>query len=174
MAANDRESRINRLARYRWKPGQSGNAAGRPKKRDELRWYVEGAMLNVPIAPEFYRNAMVICGMQREVEQLDALLLSGAKLQDISVQKVIPSLIKKLCYGEYAAMRACFEACKNPDLFLKIIDQVHGKPVQPTTVANADGTQIKSPPASNVVVVTVPVADDGNEIPWPAGTPDRR
>ena len=86
MAANDRESRINRLARYRWKPGQSGNAAGRPKKHHELRWYVEGAMLNVRIAPEFYRNAMVICGMQKEVERLDALLLSGAKLQDVDVQ----------------------------------------------------------------------------------------
>jgi hypothetical protein len=120
-------------------------------------------MLNVRIAPDFYRNAMVICGMQKEVEQLDSLLLSGAKLQDPGVQKIIPSAIKNLCYGEYAAMRACFEACKNPELFLKIIDQVHGKPSQPTTVANAEGSEIKSPPASNVVVVTVPVDDDENE-----------
>jgi hypothetical protein len=121
---------------------------------------VEGALLNVRIAPDFYRNAMVICGMQKEVEQLDSLLLSGAKLQDPGVQKIIPSAIKKLCYGEYAAMRACFEACKNPELFLKIIDQVHGKPIQPTTVANNDGSPSRSAPPSNVLVVTVPAEEE--------------
>jgi hypothetical protein len=161
MATNDKEARINRLAPYRWKPGQSGNAPGRPKKHLELRWYIEGAMLNMRIAPEFYRNAMVICGMQKEIEQLDALLLSGAKLQDSSVQNVVPPVIKKLNYGQYGAMRACFEAAKDPDLFIKIIDQVHGKPVQPTTLANPDCSRIRPAAQSNVLVVNVSAEEDG-------------
>lgn len=162
MAANDKESRIKRLAPYRWKPGTSGNVAGRPKREHELRWYVEGSMLNMPIAPEFYRNAMLICGMQTEIEQLDALFLSGAKLQDTKVQKVIPSVIKKLSYGQYGAMRACFEAAKNPELFIKIIDQLYGKPIQPTTFANPDGSPIRSASRSDVLVVTVPAEEDEN------------
>src|SRR5206468_214774 len=116
----------------------------------ELRWYIEGVMLNMPIAPEFYRNAMVICGMQQQIEQMDTLLQSGAKLQDARLRKIIPPVIKKLNYGEYGAMRACFEAAKNPDLFIKLVEQVHGKPIQPTAVTNPDGSPIRSP-ATNVL-----------------------
>ena len=159
MARCDKETRIQRLTPYRWKPGQSGNAKGRPKKEHELRWYIKGAMLNMPIAPEFYRNAMVICGMQKELERLDLLLLSGAKLQDARFRKVIPSMIKKLNYGEYGALRASFEACKNPDLFIKLLDQLYGKPIQPTTIGNPEGSSIR-PPSSNVLVINVPAEED--------------
>lgn len=159
MARCDKEERIKRLTPYRWKPGQSGNSRGRPKKEHELRWYIEGAMLNMPIAPEFYRNAMVICGMQKEIGQMDSLLQSGAKFQDARLLKIIPTVIKKLNYGQYGAMRACFEAGKNPDLFIKLIDQIHGKPIQPSTIANPDGSPIR-PPTSNVLVVNVPAEED--------------
>ena len=161
MATNP--SKADHLVRWRWSRGVSGNPKGRPKKEHELRWFLEGTMLNMPIAPEFYRNAMVICGLQKETEELDALLLSGAKLQDSRVKKIIPAMIKKLNYGEYAAIRACFEAAKNPELFLKIVDQIYGKPVQSTSVGNPDGSPINNPPASNVLVVTVPAEEDGNE-----------
>ena len=154
MARHDKETRIKRLTPYRWKPGQSGNVRGRPKKEHELRSYLEAAMLNMPIAPEFYRNAMVICGMQKQIEQIDTLLQSGAKLQDARLRKIIPPVIKKLNYGKYGAMRACFEACKNPDLFIKLIEQLYGKPIQPTTVGDPDGSSIR-PPDPNVLVVTV-------------------
>jgi uncharacterized protein DUF5681 len=159
MARHDRETRIERLTPYRWKPGQSGNVRGRPKKEHELRSYIEGAMLNMPIAPEFYRNAMVICGMQKQIEQMDTLLQSGARLQDTRLRKIIPQVIKKLNYGEYGAMRACFEAGKNPDLFIKLVEQLYGKPIQPTAVTNPDGSPIRSP-ATNVLVVNVPADED--------------
>jgi len=160
MARCDKEERIKRLTTYRWKRGQSGNGRGRPKKEHELRWYIEGAMLNMPIAPEFYRNAMVICGMQKQIEEMDVLLQSGARLQDARLRKIIPLVIKKLNYGEYGAMRACFEAGKNPDLFIKLVEQLYGKPIQPATVGNPDGSSIRPPTSSNVLVINVPAEED--------------
>jgi hypothetical protein len=158
MATNNR-GKADHLVQWQWSPGVSGNPKGRPKRQNELRWYLEGVMLNMPIAPEFYRNAMVICGMQKQIEQLDALVYSGAKLQDAKVQKVIPPVIKKLNYGEYGAMRACFEAAKNPDLFLKIVDQIHGKLTQAITATNPDGSPIL-PPDPNILVVEVSDDDE--------------
>jgi hypothetical protein len=157
MARSDKETRIKRLTPYRWKPGESGNVRGRPKKEHELRWYLEGCLLTMTIAPEFYRNAMVICGLAKQVNQLDKLVMGGANVTDATVQKIIPLSIKKLTYGQYGAMRAGFEAAKDPDLYIKLVEQIHGKSVQP--ISDPDGSSIR-PPASNVLVVTVPAEED--------------
>lgn len=114
-------------------------------------------MLNAPISPEFYRNAMVVCGLHNEIKQLDALLHSGANLQDRRVKKIVPAMIKRLRYGEYASLRACFEAAKNPELFLKIINQIYGKPVPAIAAAKTDNSP---KPPSNVLVVTVSAEED--------------
>jgi hypothetical protein len=121
-------------------------------------------MLVMPIAPEYWRNAMVILGLSQQVKALDEWIKSGKTLQDSGAKRIVPLFVRKLKYGEYGAMRACFDAGKNPELFLKIIEQIHGKPVQPTTVANPDGSPIKGNAlASNVVVVTVPVEEDESD-----------
>jgi len=164
MARCDRETRINRLTPYRWKPGQSGNAKGRPKKEHELRFYLEGVELEMKIPPEFYRNAMVICGMQKQIKQLDEALASfSGNSQHPKVLKVVPSAIRNLRFGEYSAMRAGFDAAKDPVLFLKVIEQIHGKPVQPTTIANPDGAPIK--PSPRVLIINVPAEEDDESRP---------
>jgi hypothetical protein len=76
------------------------------------------------------------------------------------LNKIVPTKVKVLTFGQYAALTACFEACKDPYLFLKIIDQVHGKPTQAITATNPDGSPIQ-PPADNVIVVDV---DEDEEI----------
>ena len=113
-------------------------------------------MLNLPISPEFYRNAMVILGLYKETGEFDTFLSTGAKLHDSRLKKIVPAIIRNLRYGEYAALRACFEAAKNPELFIKIIDQIYGKPVQ-SGGANTDSS---ANPASNVVIVPVPADED--------------
>jgi hypothetical protein len=52
-------------------------------------------------------------------------------------------------------MRAGYDAGKDPELFIKLMEQVHGKPVQPTTVANPDGTNLNPGVSPNVLMVTV-------------------
>jgi len=150
-------NKADHLVRWRWSRGVSGNPKGRPKKEQELRWFLEGTMLNLPISPEFYRNTMVILGLYKETAEFDAFLSSGAKLQDSRLKKIVPAIIRNLRYGEYAALRACFEAAKDPELFLKILDQIYGKPVQPTTAGDMDTSAM---PASNVIIVPVPADED--------------
>lgn len=141
---------------YRWKPGQSGNLKGRPTKEHTLRWYLEGGGLEVKITHAFYRNAMFILGMHQEVQAYDALVVAGAKAGDRKFDKVVPKTVKNFCFGEYCSLVAWYEAGKDPELFIKLIDQVHGKPVQPTTVANPDGSSMKG----NVLVINVPADED--------------
>ena len=78
-------------------------------------------------------------------------------MQDSRLKKIVPAIIRNLRYGEYAALRACFEAAKDPELFLKILDQIYGKPVQPTTAGDMDTSAM---PASNVIIVPVPADED--------------
>jgi hypothetical protein len=161
MERRDKEDRVKRLIPYRWKPGQSGNVRGRPKKEHELRWYLASVGLDMKIPALFYRNAMQLLGISKQVQQYDDLVKNGAKAGDSRLNKIVPKKVKDLTYGQYCALVTSFEACKDPYLFLKIIDQVHGKPTQPTTTTNPDGSPI-GPPSSNVIVVNVDENDEFN------------
>jgi hypothetical protein len=160
MERRDKEDRVKRLIPYRWKPGQSGNVRGRPKKEQEMRWYLASVGLEIKIPSLFYRNAMQLLGMNKQIQRYDELVKNGAKAGDSGLNKIVPIKVKDLTFGQYCALVACFEACKDPYLFLKIIDQVHGKPIQPTTLANPDGSTIKQAPSSNVIIVDVPAGED--------------
>jgi hypothetical protein len=128
----EKRNPADHLKKYRWPPGFCPNKKGRPPDSQLLRGYLRDVAFEFPISPALYREAMNLLGVfAKELRAIKKLIKDGAEEDSDNVMALVPKRVKKLSMGQFNAIKALSAGAGDSDLYLKIIDQIHGKPTQP-------------------------------------------